>query len=191
MPPIAKTSAEQLLNAAQIVILRDGILSLTLDAVAREAGVSKGGLLHYFPNKNALLEGMISTLLKAFESEIEQQIAADPVIEGRFCRAYIAVSLQQETPEEAALTTALLAAATTVEPQILTLVRDRYAGWKARALTDGLDPETATLVFFAADGFWFARMLGLGQAAEAAAQDSRLLVRAVSRLIGVGPEEKH
>lgn len=189
MPPIAKTSAEHLLLAAQTLILREGILSLTLDAVAREAGVSKGGLLHYFPSKNALLEGMTSALLEAFEAEIKRRMAADPVVKGRFCRAYVAASLHQETQEEAALTTALLAAATTVEPQLLMLVRDRYASWKARALADGLGTDTAALVFFAADGFWFARMLGLGQSAEAAS-DSKLLAHAVSRLMGMDTEEK-
>lgn len=178
MPPISKTSTELLLQAAQTVILRDGILHMTLDAVAREAGVSKGGLLHYYPNKNALLEGMTSALLETFEAEIEQRMAADPVEQGRFCRAYVAVTLMQETREELALSSALLAAATTVEPQLLMVVRDRYAHWKARALADGMDTDTAALVFFAADGFWFARMLGLGNTEDAAP-----LARAVSRLM--------
>ena len=36
-----------------------GVAKLTLEAVAKEAGVSKGGLLYHFSNKEALIEGMI------------------------------------------------------------------------------------------------------------------------------------
>ncbi len=46
---------QQLLESAAMIAGRDGIASLSLNAVAREAGVSKGGLLHHFPNKQALI----------------------------------------------------------------------------------------------------------------------------------------
>ncbi|HZB75928.1 MAG TPA: TetR family transcriptional regulator, partial [Solirubrobacteraceae bacterium] len=39
---------EALLDAAIRVIRRDGAQKLTLDAVAAEAGVSKGGILYHF-----------------------------------------------------------------------------------------------------------------------------------------------
>ena len=45
----------QLLESAAMIAGRDGIAALSLNAVAREAGVSKGGLLHHFPNKQALI----------------------------------------------------------------------------------------------------------------------------------------
>ena len=46
--PIASSSREKILDAAVQVAIRDGILAMTLDAVAREAGVSKGGLIYHF-----------------------------------------------------------------------------------------------------------------------------------------------
>ena len=51
--------SEQLLEAAETVILRKGIGNLTLSAVAAEAGMSKGGLLHHFPTKNNLIESLV------------------------------------------------------------------------------------------------------------------------------------
>ena len=42
---------KQLLESAATIAGRDGIASLSLNAVAREAGVSKGGLLHHFPQQ--------------------------------------------------------------------------------------------------------------------------------------------
>src|SRR5262245_2150654 len=50
---------DRLLDAAEAVVVRQGIANLTLDAVAAEAGLSKGGLLHHFPTKDKLVEGMV------------------------------------------------------------------------------------------------------------------------------------
>src|SRR5215216_5514144 len=49
----------ELLDAAIAVIRRDGAQRLTLDAVAAEAGVSKGGVLYHFGSKRALIDGLL------------------------------------------------------------------------------------------------------------------------------------
>ncbi|WP_439574408.1 TetR/AcrR family transcriptional regulator [Phreatobacter sp.] len=48
-------SREDILAAARTVLLRDGIAAVTLDAVAREAGMSKTGLYYYFASKEVLV----------------------------------------------------------------------------------------------------------------------------------------
>src|SRR5262245_31273340 len=55
----ATTLRDRLLDAAEAVVVRQGIGNLTLEAVAAEAGMSKGGLLHHFPSKDRLIEGMV------------------------------------------------------------------------------------------------------------------------------------
>jgi len=47
-------SREEILEAARRVLLLNGIAGTTLDAVAREVGVSKTALYYYFPSKDAL-----------------------------------------------------------------------------------------------------------------------------------------
>jgi AcrR family transcriptional regulator len=47
-------SREEILEAARQVMLRNGIARTTLDAVAKEVGVSKTALYYYFPSKDAL-----------------------------------------------------------------------------------------------------------------------------------------
>lgn len=47
-------SREEILEAARRVLLRNGIAGTTLEAVAREVGVSKAALYYYFPSKDAL-----------------------------------------------------------------------------------------------------------------------------------------
>ena len=48
-------SRQEILDAAQRVLLRGGIGAMTLDAVAAEVGVSKPALYYYFPSKDALV----------------------------------------------------------------------------------------------------------------------------------------
>jgi AcrR family transcriptional regulator len=48
-------SRAEILSAARTVLLRDGLAAMTLDAVAREAGMSKTGLYYYFASKEALV----------------------------------------------------------------------------------------------------------------------------------------
>lgn len=48
-------SRDDILAAARAVLLRDGIAAVTLEAVAREAGMSKTGLYYYFASKEALV----------------------------------------------------------------------------------------------------------------------------------------
>ena len=51
---------------------RDGPQALTLDAVAAEAGVSKGGLLYHFASKRELLDAMLMGFLEEFDREIAE-----------------------------------------------------------------------------------------------------------------------
>lgn len=48
-------SREDILAAARAVLIRNGIASVTLEAVAREAGMSKTGLYYYFASKEELV----------------------------------------------------------------------------------------------------------------------------------------
>jgi AcrR family transcriptional regulator len=61
----------KLLEAAGAVIRRDGAQALTLDAVAAQAGVSKGGLLYHFASKRELLDGLVERWLDEFQDDID------------------------------------------------------------------------------------------------------------------------
>jgi TetR/AcrR family transcriptional repressor of bet genes len=50
---------QELLSAAFEVMKRDGLAAATIDKIAREAGVSKGIIHHYFGNKHALIIGVL------------------------------------------------------------------------------------------------------------------------------------
>ena len=62
---------ERILDAALAVADRVGAAHLTLDAVATEAGVSKGGLLYHFASKDLLLKGVVEHHMEQHRSDLE------------------------------------------------------------------------------------------------------------------------
>lgn len=66
-----------ILEAATDLINRQGIDSMSLDAVARMAKLSKGGLMHHFPRKEALVDQLFQDRLDQFTAAFKQQLAVN------------------------------------------------------------------------------------------------------------------
>jgi len=81
---------------------RDGLLGLTLDHVAAEAGLSKGGILHHFPSKESLLLGVISHFSELIESSMTRAVADDPNPNFRWIRAMLALGGEKAQPKKIA-----------------------------------------------------------------------------------------
>ena len=143
----------RLLDAAAAVVRRHGAKALTLDAVAAEAGVSKGGLLYHFKTKRDLLDAMLDGWLEEFASEIGAG-------SGSFAAGYVRASDMSGWAAAERATEFALLAAMVEEPGALERVRERYGEWQAR-IADADDPVRATLARLAADGLWLADLLGL------------------------------
>jgi len=154
--PGATDTRRKLLDAAAAVVRRDGARALTLDAVAAEAGVSKGGLLYHFKTKRELLDGMLASWLEEFGAEIEAAAA-----EHGFARGYVRASDISGWADADRATEFGLLAAMVEEPATLEKVRARYAEWQARLLAESDDPAQAAIARLAADGLWLADLLGL------------------------------
>jgi AcrR family transcriptional regulator len=151
---------DRLLDAAEQVVARDGVANLTLDAVAREAGVSKGGLLYHYPSKSALITAIVERLAQRCEADQQQALAEEPPAPGAFTRAFIRAHSAPIDPREVPVHSALLAAAGT-DPQFMQPFRRRCAQWQARLETDGIDPAIAMIVRLAIDGLCLGPLLGM------------------------------
>ncbi len=150
-----------LLDCTRRIAVEDGALAITVQRVASAAGVTKGGLFHHFPSKQALIEGVFADLLEELGRSIDVLMAADPTPHGRFTRAYIDSVLAEESggPESVwrALSATMLA-----DPAL----RGQWASWiaarqQAHHATDS-GPELQ-LLRLAADGAWLSLMLEAGR----------------------------
>ena len=156
----SQATRDRLLDAAETVLVDHGASALTLEAVAAQAGVSKGGLLYHFPTKDQLAAGLVARAVQRVDTALETASSAG--VAGSFTRAYIGVTLGDGPGHTAAdpLSTALLGALA-LDPALLDPLREAYARWQARLEADGLDPADATLVRLAVDGWWTSLVLEL------------------------------
>lgn len=63
---------ERIVEAARVVLVREGYESFTTNRVADQAGVSPGSLYQYFPDKSAL----VTEVLDRWSAEISDRVAA-------------------------------------------------------------------------------------------------------------------
>ena len=133
MPRTSKKT--QLLDAAAAIVNEYGSEYLTLDAVAKRAGVSKGGLLYHFKSKTALIE------------------------QGKWLRAFVEATREHRS-ENAAITSSMLAAEGN-NRHLLSPLQETYKIWQSYIENDGLDKIDATIMRLAVDGLWLSEIFGL------------------------------
>ncbi len=148
-----------LLLAANRISRTQGVAAMTLEAVAKEAGVSKGGLLYHFPSKDALIEGLLQLAVESFDELMEEELKKEPEgTPGRWTRALIHASLNNYGEEQVFSNLGLIEAAAT-NPELLAGVRQHYQGWYEKVVNDGLDPALAMIIYLATDGYWMSCLL--------------------------------
>ena len=161
-----------ILSAAQRVIARDGAERLTTVNVAREAGLSVGGLRYHFESKRDLLVALVDATVEGFDRAMASAGGAP----GDRTRRYIAATLA-DTGTEAS---AGLIAAAAVDIELLGTVREHFRRWQRLLDDDGIDPAIATTVRLAMDGWWLAMFLDL--AAPTSAETARIRAVLESRV---------
>jgi AcrR family transcriptional regulator len=148
------------IEAALTIIARDGPGQLTFDAMARESGISKGGLMHQFPNKGAVLKALLDHQIDYFERFSKNYLASagDGLPEPTLAAQIATIREAVATP--ASVTSAILAALVE-DPGLLSGSRE-LAAQNARSIeAEAADPDMALLRWTAAKGLLFGAMLGL------------------------------
>ena len=149
---------ELIFEACSRILRNYGLVNLTLEKVAEEAGLSKGGLLYHFPNKASLIESLFEYHSEIFETRLSELAEEEGDDAGVWLRAYARASIEQITdPGNAGLYASLFAAEERYA-SAHALMRQKYVDWQQQVDESGLDPAWATLVRFAVDGLWFAEM---------------------------------
>lgn len=156
----AMQTRETVLNAAAQIIAQHGFSAFTIEAVAQEAGVTKGGVLHHFPSKEALINGLIDQVILMFNTRLQEELQTEPDdAPGRWLRAYIRTVFLVRYDDKNLLPA--LAAAVAAEHQILARIRRSFEGSQLAAEQDGTNPVLSTIIRLAVDGMVFARALNV------------------------------
>ncbi|MDH5776365.1 MAG: TetR family transcriptional regulator, partial [Nitrospirota bacterium] len=166
---MSHSTKQSILETALDVLMKDGVGALTLERVARDAGLSKGGLLYHFESKEQLLEGLIELLMLDWDRE---QISVFPT-----------GSTSQKQPSSSSLTTpepgiaidvhpdqqplqgrqiaSILMAARAINPTLLDPIQERYKHMQNTSQHNGIAPIHPLMSRLLTVGLWFTEALGL------------------------------
>lgn len=162
----SEISRRKAIEAALAILTRDGVGGLTFDALSRESGISKGGLLHQFRTRHGVLCALLD-----YQQQFEQisrdylkkegSTKAEPILAARIA-IYREAIKQPNSVARASLAAliespALLEDIETTDQAVMQAVQDGAA-----------DPDLSLLRYFAASGIAFHAMLGMSTLSESA-----------------------
>ncbi|MFF2494945.1 TetR/AcrR family transcriptional regulator [Agromyces sp. NPDC058064] len=145
-PPAAR---EAVLDAFERLIIADGERTATLDATARDAGVSKGGLLYHFGSKQALVAGLVERLLRLVDDDLHRIDEAPDGAIAYFLRS----SLDIETPLDHTFV-AILRLAQGGDREAGRALDEAESRWLATLTRHVGDPTLALAVTLMGDGLY-------------------------------------
>lgn len=148
------------ISAALTIIARDGGGNLTLDAIARESGISKGGVMHQFRTKKAVLEALLEHQSRYFRDFSRQYLEAHGSNAPQPHLATQIATLREVLSEPNSLAFATLAAVA-LEPAFLRERREESAETIAEITAESDDPDISLLRWSAAHGLTLTALLGL------------------------------
>ncbi len=151
-----RNASPRILAAARAIAARDGVAHISFEAVAHEAGLSKGGVLYHFPTKRDLMAALLKEMLAEHDA-LEAGLPQDA--RHRTLRRHLA-SLSTLDTADSDLSMSILAVAA-AEPDLLDPLRRALEADLARIEAEAADANLCRLIFFALQGLRFHALLSL------------------------------
>ncbi len=180
------SARERIIDAAERVVIEFGAGHLTFDAVALKAGLSRGGLLYHFPDKEALLKAMLDRLMERMKMRRAKKRAELAEGTEREIVAHVLSSLEkpEEVDKAARARTAAILASGAHDPGLLAPAKEEYRKLMDELTENGLRFERAAVIAIATDGLRLLELLSVSPFDK----DERR--RIVGELISLAKEEK-
>ncbi len=187
-----KTNAA-ILKAAREIVRNEGIDNLSMDRVAKQAGLSKGAVMYHFPTKRALQAALLEDYAEHMDSELHRHEALfDGAPLEKLFAAYVAwfESFAHDNHGWSAVGVQLLGQQA-LDPELLKPVSDWYDHIYARL--DKLPAKQRTKLLtamMALEGLFFVHKFGVGHLDPARTQDVLKLIGEMTGTAGIKPRGK-
>lgn len=179
-PPAAR---DKVLDAFETLLIGQGERAATLEAVAAEAGVSKGGLLYHFGSKQALMEGLLERLETLVDADVAAMISAADGPAAFYVRTS---SYTGSALDRAIVATSRLAQGS--HPEAVEALQRMRRRWFDVIVDAVDDPSVARAVMLIGDGLYYNAALNDGwtdAVSPAQATDVEALLDVVTDLIAL------
>ncbi|WP_378735602.1 TetR/AcrR family transcriptional regulator [Nocardia brasiliensis] len=163
---------DRILDALESLLLEKGMSHVTLENVAANAGVSKGGLLYHFKSKDALLAGLVRRLTERANQQLNDATERGQSVAEWYLQtpnpdnATDAVELELYRSMLATMRT-IDAATDTETDEVQQALVDMMGSWSDGLDKEIADPVQADIVQLVGDGVYLRALLGLPQIAPA------------------------
>jgi AcrR family transcriptional regulator len=164
----SEAAKNRLLDAVEELVNSQGVSHFTLEAVAKQAGLSKSGLLHYFPSKDSLIEALVVRTVNQWQDSIVQAFQLQPEGPHRTALALLDCCLgdmSQWNERLRSSSTALLAILVHC-PGKATPMHGFYQRLHAQMQRESPDSAISDFVLAVVDGVWVRWVTGLAPMTE-------------------------
>lgn len=136
---------------------------VTFQAIADKTGLSKGGIIHHFRNKEELLDELMSRSLREITQWVEDYKAEHGEKDGAM--AYLEAVLGKQNDEKYVKTMRIVLQAIMINPKY----KERWMDWYSLHIMPAGEKELSPkslIVFLIADGLWYSENMGSMQYTE-------------------------
>lgn len=151
---------DEVLDAAEAVVVRDGAARLTLDAVAEQAGISKASVIYDYKSKQALVKAIVERRVandRAFLDGVCNQLcdSSSKLIRGRIAAASV------PPVDESRAVAVSLCAALALDDELRAKLRGENAKIISNIVETSESPRGALLAYLALEGLKILEYLDL------------------------------
>ncbi|HTN59951.1 MAG TPA: TetR/AcrR family transcriptional regulator [Devosia sp.] len=176
---------EQVLDAADRVVARDGAARLTLDAVAAEAGISKASVLYDYKSKQGLIAAMVDRSVAGdnqFNLTMTESLGQVPnaAVRGRI------VAAAEPLPEEFRAVALNLCAALAQDADLRGAIQKNQNEVIGRIMSTSANPRGALLAYLALEGLKLLEALDYHNWPK---PERERILREINWLVGIQPPE--
>ncbi len=153
-----KITPDDILDAVERVVIRVGVAGLSIDAVSKEAGVSKSRVVYDHKSKSALLDALIKRHLDFENQRVNEAVQKN--LESPHPELYGRIAVAEPLLSEADRAVAMAIGAAMSGEKIL---QERLKAWSFSGIdtikqTD--KPQAAMLAYLVLSGFYWHEMSG-------------------------------
>lgn len=145
-----------LLDIAEDIVRSDGAKGLTIEALARSAGVSKGGVQYSFASKDDLVRALIDRWTNQFDEMLKED---EPTTAVAFVHRYIQAMRASQEAMNAKMAGLMIAYMR--NPENLREIREWYHAMFERLGAGTPDKQAARVAFLAVEGLFLLRIVGV------------------------------
>jgi len=170
------------LEATEAVIARDGFANFTIDAVATQAGLSKGGVLHHFGSKDALIRALVLRGAEQWKANCAEALELASEGPARFARGILEFYLSDKkswSNERKSVACAYLAALS-LDPELIEPIKAVSCNVHEQFLDNDIPVGLGLVIISALDGLWMSWALGLNEYNE---ERNRLLLQTLRLMV--------